>query len=480
MATEVKERSVPKPVFTDAEAGAQEFPSWQSRSYNYFEPRKRRATVYEDVTIDVQPDPARHLTQGWVYSFANGDAGYPQEWSALKSSNWHAFLDPNEEWEQTIYRNNANVVRQISQNIEHGRTAHVFQAMNPAWVKVLARHVFAWAHLEQGIGMHVYTPAQRDAPTNMINNAICVGAVHKLRFAQDLILYNLALSEEIEGFEGSVHKEVWQEDPIWQPTRELVEGLTGIRDWSEAFFATTVVFEPLVGELFRSGFVMQAAALQGDFVTPTIMGAGESDAAREQRGARALFRMLADDEAHGAANKATMQGWLDEWTPKAVERRPQPAADLVADLREGRALRGLDGALPRALRRACSPTSASRPRRRSRHDRVRFRSHVLQQGGRDADEQPGRLRRRRRDARQEGRHDHRAAVDDPRRRRQPDRLRLRGDRGGARLGGLRQQRLRRDHVDALRAYGCARRPRVMFANPEDAAEYIDFDLQVVE
>ena len=162
--------------------------------------------------------------------------------------------------------------------------------MNPAWVKVLAHHVFAWAHVEQGIGMHVYTPAQRDAPTNMINNAICVGAVHKLRFAQDLILYNLALSEEIEGFEGSAHKATWQEDPIWQPTRELVEGLTGIRDWSEAFFATTVVFEPLVGELFRSGFVMQAAALQGDFVTPTIMGAGESDAAREQRGARALFR----------------------------------------------------------------------------------------------------------------------------------------------------------------------------------------------
>ena len=194
--------------------------------------------------------------------------------------------------------------------------------MNPAWVKVLERHVFAWAHAEHGIGMHVYTPAQRDAPTNMINNAIAVGAAHKLRFAQDLILYNLTLSEEIEGFDGSIHKQTWQEDPIWQPTRELVEGLTGIRDWAEAFFATTVVFEPLVGELFRSGFVMQAAALQGDFVTPTIMGAGESDAAREQRGARALFRMLADDEAHGAENKETMQGWLDELDAAGRQRGP--------------------------------------------------------------------------------------------------------------------------------------------------------------
>ena len=191
---------------------------------------------------------------------------------------------------------------------------------------------------------------------------------------------------------------------------------------------------------------MQAAALQGDFVTPTIMGAGESDAAREQRGARALFRMLADDEEHGEANKATMQGWLEEWTPKAVDAARQPAADLVADLREGRALRGLLRALPRPLR---GPRRRHRPRDpEGGHGmtRVRFRSHVLQQGRRDADEQPGRLRGGRRDARQEGHHHHRAAVDDPRRRRQPDRLRLRGDRGGARLGGLRQQRLRRDHV----------------------------------
>ena len=331
--TPVKERSVPKPVFTDAEAGALEFPSSKSRSYNYFTPRKRRATVYEDVTIDVQPDPARHLTQGWVYAFANGDSGYPEKWTALKSSDWHKFLDPNEEWEQTIYRNNAAVVRQISQNIEHGRTAHVYDSLDPAWVKVLEKHAFAWAHAEHGLGLHVYTPAQRDAPTNMINNAMAVAAAHKLRFAQDLILYNLTLSEEIDGFNGSIHRETWQDDPIWQPTRELVERLTGTRDWSEQWFATAVVFEPLLGELFRSGFVMQVAALHGDFVTPTIMGAGESDAAREQRGARALFRMLADDEKHADENKETMQGWLESWSKDAVAaaRQLQPIWSQISE-----------------------------------------------------------------------------------------------------------------------------------------------------
>jgi propane monooxygenase small subunit len=315
---EPTERNVPKPVFTDAEAGAKEFPSSRSRSYNYFEPRKRRASVYEDVTVDVQPDPERHLTQGWIYGFADGTSGYPPEWTALKSSNWHLFLDPNEEWEQTIYRNNANVVRQVQQVLANAKAADSFKAWNRSWTTVVERHVGAWAHAEHGIGMHVYTPAQRDAPTNMINNALSVGAVHKLRFAQDLILYNLELSDQVEGFDGKAHIKTWQEDPVWQPTRENVERLTGIRDWAEAFFATAVVFEPLVGELFRSGLVMQAAALQGDFVTPVIMGTAESDTTREQRGARALFRMLIDDEAHGDENRATLNEWLARWTPYSI------------------------------------------------------------------------------------------------------------------------------------------------------------------
>jgi propane monooxygenase small subunit len=214
-------------------------------------------------------------------------------------------------------------VRQISATLANAKAAGAYDAWSRSWIKVVERHVSAWAHVEQGLGMHVYTPAQRDAPTNMINNALAVGAVHKLRFAQDIILYNLEVSEEIEGFDGAAHKDAWQNDPIWQGTRANVEKLTGIRDWAQAFFATAVVFEPLVGELFRSGFVMQAAALQGDFVTPVVMGCGEADTAREQRGARALFRMLADDEEHGAANKALMGQWLDEWIPVSLEAAHQ-------------------------------------------------------------------------------------------------------------------------------------------------------------
>jgi propane monooxygenase small subunit len=78
---------------------------------------------------------------------------------------------------------------------------------------------------------------------------------------------------------------------------------------------------------------MQVAALHGDFVTPTIMGAGESDAAREQRGARALFRMLASDDAHGTQNGTIMQGWLDKWAAEAIDaaRRLQPIWSQISE-----------------------------------------------------------------------------------------------------------------------------------------------------
>src|SRR4051794_19102231 len=55
------ERSSPKPEFTDAEAGAKVFPDSTARRYNYYTPQKRKQSHYEDVTVEVQPDPRHYL-----------------------------------------------------------------------------------------------------------------------------------------------------------------------------------------------------------------------------------------------------------------------------------------------------------------------------------------------------------------------------------------------------------------------------------
>jgi propane 2-monooxygenase small subunit len=340
--TTTTERSAPKPEFTDAEAGAKVFPDSSERRYNYYTPQKRKQSHYEDVTVEVQPDPRHYLSQGWLYGFSDGRGGYPLDWTVLKAwgvdrpeperypgsggkgydwpaHGWHEFRDPNEEWELTLYRYNANVVRQINQNVETARRTKAFEQWRPNWVTFVERNVGAWMHVEQGLGLYLFANANRRAPTNMHNNAISVNSMHRIRFAQDLALYNLTLSEEISGFDGAAHIETWNHDTAWQGVRRLAEQLTTIDDWAEAIFATNVVFEPLVGEMFRSQLVQQASPGNGDFVTPTVVGAGEYDyAERDLRYTMAMFELLTNDKEFADYNRDILHKWLSTWVPRAL------------------------------------------------------------------------------------------------------------------------------------------------------------------
>jgi propane 2-monooxygenase small subunit len=370
--TSAQERSVPKPVFTDAEAGAKQFPDSTARRYNYYTPQKRKQSHYEDVTVEVQPDPRHYLAQGWLYGFADGKGGYPLEWTALKAwgsdrpvperfagsggqgypwpaLGWHEFRDPNEEWEMTLYRYNSNVVRQLTQNVEAAKQSKAFEQWNPNWVHFVERNLGAWMHVDHGLGLYLFANANRRAPTNMHNNAISVNSMHRIRSAQDLALYNLTLTEELDGFDGSAHLETWNSDPAWQGVRETAEQLTAIDDWCEAIFAANVVFEPLVGELFRSHLVQHAAPRNGDFVTPTIIGAEEYDyAERDLRYTRPLFELLSNDKEFAAHNKTIMQQWLSTWVPRciAAARTLQPLWSQP-DSKPARFEDGLDSAKSR-------------------------------------------------------------------------------------------------------------------------------------
>jgi len=340
--TTTPERSVPKPAFTDAEAGAKEFPDSTARTFSYFTPAKRKQSHYEDVTVEVQPDPRHYLSQGWLYGFADGRGGYPLDWTALKAwgsdrpepergpgsggqgyawpaLGWHEFRDPNEEWELTLYRYNANVVRQLNANVDAARNSKAFEQWTRNWVDFVARHVGAWMHVDHGLGLYLFANANRRAPTNMHNNAISVNSMHRIRAAQDLALYNLTLSEEIDGFDGTAHRQAWDHDPAWQGVRDVAERLTGIWDWCEAVFAANVVFEPLVGELFRSNLVQQAAPANGDFVTPTLIGAEEFDySERDLRSTRAMFQLLINDKEFADHNRAILESWLASWVPRCL------------------------------------------------------------------------------------------------------------------------------------------------------------------
>ena len=79
--------------------------------------------------------------------------------------------------------------------------------------------------------------------------------------------------------------------------------------------------------LFRSHLVQQAAPKNGDFVTPTVVGAGEHDyAERDLRYTTAMFDLLTNDKEFADHNRGIMDGWLAKYVPACITaaREMQP------------------------------------------------------------------------------------------------------------------------------------------------------------
>ena len=134
-------------------AGAAKFAGSESRKFNYFEPKGRKASHYEDMTVDVQPDPKRYLLQDWIISFADGTPTYSESWTGAKSSDWHVFRAVDQEWERTHYQRQSTIVGMIANVVENGRRSGAVKRFDRAWVKILQDHVGAFKHAEFGLGM---------------------------------------------------------------------------------------------------------------------------------------------------------------------------------------------------------------------------------------------------------------------------------------------------------------------------------------
>jgi propane monooxygenase small subunit len=299
----------PQTVQKSGAAGSAVFAGSDSRKYNYYEPKARKASHYEDMTVDVQPDPERYLLQDWIISFPDGTPTYSKTWTKALSSNWHQFRAVDQEWERTHYQRQSTICGMVQGVIENARKSGAPKRFDAAWVKVLQDHLGAYKHAEFGLGTSLMQ-AQRYGYTQMINNATLTNSSYKLRFAQDLTLYLSEIGLDLETFDHNAGKKHWLENPIWQGTRKSIEAIMGATDYLEQYLATNLVFEPLVGELFRSGFIMQMAASQGDFATPSVVAAAEADYERNLANTVELIHMLTHDKEHGAHNIKLFNGWI--------------------------------------------------------------------------------------------------------------------------------------------------------------------------
>jgi NAD(P)H-flavin reductase/ferredoxin len=293
-------------------------PPDSERDFTWFEPAARRATLYEDVTVDTQPSIHRHLTRGWPLHFEDGRGTWNDASTAVRSTDWFAFRDPGQQWERPFYQAGTAVEHQIEGAVRWAAEQGLTGDFEPEWIEFLRASLQVPAFVENGLWFALATAA-RDCLSDSVATCVCLQAAMKQRSAQAIVLYAMDLEQHFEpGFPIDPARNAFLSDPAWQPTRRFLERLAATPDWAEVVFAANLCFEPVVATLIRRELGTRAAAAHGDTVTPVLARVETQEWEWTRTWTVELSRFLLADAEHGAHNREVLAGWVRDWLPEAL------------------------------------------------------------------------------------------------------------------------------------------------------------------
>ena len=295
------------------------------RGFLYFTPQKKRSTLYEEVTVDTQPSPHRHMPSGWLMSFEDGRGTHSLGSTALRVKDWYDWRDPGGLWERPFYQQAAQAAREQDAAVAAARSEALFARMSEEWRAFLQRSLQLPAFYEHGL-WRALCGAARPALSDAITHAIVLEAAMKQRQAQDLVVYAMDLEPEIGECSTEAAKQRFLEEEAWQPVRALVEHVNACTDWAERVLAANLCIEPLVGNLLRREMLLVPASANGDPVTPVIIGNAQREWLWVREWTADLVRFCVEDEEFGAQNRDVLATWSERWNAEA-----EGAAEAVAE-----------------------------------------------------------------------------------------------------------------------------------------------------
>ena len=288
------------------------------RSFQWYKPKRRRATQYEDVTVDTQPSVHRHMPREWPVHFEDGRGLWWDDSTALRSGDWYEFRDPGQMWERPYYQTGTSYEQLIEGAVRTARRERVFEDFTPEWVEFLRGHLQIPAFCDHGIWLALASAA-RDTLSDTVTHCVALEAAMKQRQAQAYLLYGMDLEEHFGEFSVDQARESWLRDEPWQPVRRYVERLRATPDWGERVIAANVCFEARVGLLIRRELLMRSVRFNGDILTQALSHVAQLEWEWTREWTAELVRFVLADAEHGAANRDVLAGWLADWDPLAEE-----------------------------------------------------------------------------------------------------------------------------------------------------------------
>jgi methane monooxygenase component A beta chain/propane monooxygenase small subunit len=306
--------------------GAPLGPFHSVREITTIKPKGRWLSEYEVAICRAQSDPRQFDTSGWYVLRRDGEGIYSHASTAVAHPDWTEFRDPLSMWQRDYVALQAEEENAITRTMRTAEVNGSFADLCSHWCRdVLGPYYEAWACAESGLFIAL-SRCVREALSDTLSMALVFASVDRARHQQDIAGLSLHLVAEIPTYLDGLGLATWADDPALVPTRQFIEALLETPDWVEIAVVIALIFDPTVSEFFLSRFLRRFAPLHGDTITPTILTSAERDRARFRNAMVELVRMLLapSDLPNGEsvpyrANRSVIQGWVDAWTPRAME-----------------------------------------------------------------------------------------------------------------------------------------------------------------
>jgi toluene monooxygenase system protein E len=232
--------------------------------------------------------------------------------SPLQHGDWNRFRDPD----QLTYRAYMTTQDGSEEYVdgllkEHAARGHD-QHLDQEWVKVLARCYTPARYMQAALQMACAYVVQM-APASTITNCAAFQEADAVRWLSRIAYRTreLANAHPSCGFIDA-ERGFWEDDPVWQGVRELMERLLTTYDWGENLIvlntvATRALEEACVRQLAR------AARLYGDTLTSMLLEVQWRDCERSRRWTSKYVELALEQPA----NKTVIAGWISKWVPLA-------------------------------------------------------------------------------------------------------------------------------------------------------------------
>ena len=287
----------------------------QQKTYWHLLAQRRMPSEYELVTSKL------HCHTGEGFTGKGFELDVPvnqwydryQRGSPFASSAWEKFQDPR----ATTYTKYTDLQRSkeivVDGLFEEIEATDYDRALSRDWVETLGRALAPLRYPFHGLQMIAAYVGQM-GPSGKITIAGAFQAADEMRRVQR-IAYRVRLLQLVHQGFAEDSRALWQEAPMWQPLRRVIEHLLVTYDWGEAFVALNLVLKPLIDELFMH-HLGRRACVDGDYLLGRVFFSLNQDCAWHRQWSQALVEAAI---ANTGDNRRVVERWVEKWFPAAEQ-----------------------------------------------------------------------------------------------------------------------------------------------------------------